>query len=252
MSRASASTRRTLRRVRITGWSALTALLVTIVSFLTWFHIVLPADRGAMDAFFANEEISVVAENGLILATPTGPSTNQGLVFYPGAKVDPYAYLPTFEGLIAQGLTVVVVEPLFNMALFDTTPLSGATSLAPGITQWFVGGHSLGGVRACMVADDPAVSGVVLMASFCANDLSQTDLTILQLFGDKDGLIDPVAVAEASALLPISNVEYTLAGANHASFGAYGPQGGDGIATANRSEVFAMIQATITTNLLTD
>jgi len=68
--------------------------------------------------FFANEEISVVAENGLILATPTGPSTNQGLVFYPGAKVDPYAYLPTFEGLIAQGLTVVVVEPLFNMALF--------------------------------------------------------------------------------------------------------------------------------------
>ena len=252
MSRASASTRRTLRRVRITGWSALTALLVTIVSFLTWFHIVLPADRGAMDAFFANEEISVVAENGLILATPTGPSTNEGLVFYPGTKVDPYAYLPTFEGLIAQGLTVVVVEPLFNMALFDTTPLSDATSLAPGITQWFVGGHSSGGVRACMVADDPAVSGVVLMASFCANDLSATDLTILQLFGDKDGLIDPVAVAEASALLPISNVEYTLAGANHASFGAYGPQGGDGIATANRSEVFAMIQATITTNLLTD
>jgi len=59
-------------------------------------------------------------------------------------------------------------------------------------------------------------------------------------------------VAEASALLPISTVEYTLAGANHASFGAYGPQGGDGIATASRSEVFAMIQATITTNLLTD
>ena len=36
-----------LRRIRITWWTALTSLLVTVVGFLTYFHIVCPADRAA-------------------------------------------------------------------------------------------------------------------------------------------------------------------------------------------------------------
>ena len=250
MSVRSFASRRRLRRARITGWTSLTALLVTIVSFLTWFHIVLPADRDAVDRVFADPQVSVVASQGLILFTPADEPTSQGLVFYPGAKVDPYSYLPTFHELVAEGLTVVIVEPLFNMALFDTTALSDITGVAPDVSQWFVGGHSLGGVKACMAAQDPAIDGLVTMASFCASDLSARDIPALQLLGDRDGLIDLNAVDEASPLLPERTETTTIAGANHASFGAYGPQAGDGIATTPREDVAAIITAAITAALL--
>lgn len=252
MSARSFASRKRLRRARITGWTSLTALLVTAVSFLTWFHIVLPADREEVDAVFADAQVSVVASAGLILFTPNDKPTSQGLVFYPGAKVDPYSYLPTFQGLVAEGLTVVIVEPLFNMALFDTTALSEITGVAPNVSQWFVGGHSLGGVKACMMAGDPAIDGLMMMAGFCANDLSARDIPALQLLGDRDGLVDLQAVDDASALLPERTERTTIVGANHASFGAYGPQAGDGVATATKDEVVAIITAAITVALLSD
>jgi pimeloyl-ACP methyl ester carboxylesterase len=251
MNQAKTHSRRIIRRIRITGWTAVTALLVTIVSFLTWFHIVLPADRPALDALFVDESIVVSAADGLITASPAGGESTQGLVFYPGAKVDPYAYLPPFQELVAEGLTVVIVEPLFNMALFDTTPFEEATGKAPGISEWFVGGHSLGAVKACAVAEVEAVAGLLLMAGFCATDLSGQDLTVLQLSGDQDELLDPLAQAEARALLPVGAEERVIPGANHASFGAYGPQGGDGVATLSKEAGYAAFQDAITTDLLT-
>jgi hypothetical protein len=88
------------------------------------------------------------------------------------------------------------------------------------------------------------------MASFCASDLSARDIPALQLLGDRDGLIDLNAVDEASLLLPERTGTTTIAGANHASFGAYGPQSGDGIATTPRDDVAAIITAAITAALL--
>ena len=241
MSQARKTSRLVIRRIRITGWSAVTALLVTVVTFLTWFHIVLPADRGSVDAAFADERIRVSLSSGLITAAPASGDTTTGMVFYPGAKVDPYAYLPALQELVAEGLTVVIVEPLFNMALFDLTPLEEATATAPSVTNWWVGGHSLGGVKACMVAEEEAIQGLVLLASFCANDLSSSDLQVIQLLGDRDDLTDMSAVEEAASLLPEGTQQTILDGANHASFGAYGPQSGDGEATISKKAGFALM-----------
>ena len=246
MSQARKTSRLVIRRIRITGWSAITALLVTIVTFLTWFHIVLPADRASVDAAFADDRIAVSLSDGIITAAPANAVSTTGMVFYPGAKVDPYAYLPAFRELVADGLTVVIIEPLFNMALFDVTPLADATATAPTVTDWWVGGHSLGGVKACMVAEEESLQGLVLLASFCANDLSATNLEVLQLLGDRDDLTDLTAVAEARELLPSGAEERVIDGANHASFGAYGPQSGDGEASISKAEGFAALTEALT------
>jgi len=246
MSQARKTSRLVIRRIRITGWSAITALLVTIVTFLTWFHIVLPADRAAVDAAFADDRIRVSLSDGVITASPANAESTTGMVFYPGAKVDPYAYLPAFRELVADGLTVVIIEPLFNMALFDLTPLQEATATAPTVTDWWVGGHSLGGVKACMVAEEESLQGLVLLASFCANDLSGTDLEVLQVLGDRDDLTDLTAVAEARTLLPSAAKEHVIEGANHASFGAYGPQSGDGQASISKPAGFAALTEALT------
>lgn len=252
MSPARKTSRLVIRRIRITGWSAVTALLVTIVTFLTWFHIVLPADREAVDQAFADDRISYSLSSGLITATPASGASATGIVFYPGAKVDPYAYLPALQELVAEGVTVVIIEPLFNMALFDLTPLEEATATAPGVTDWWVGGHSLGGVKACMMAEDESIRGLVLLASFCANDLSQRDLSVVQLLGANDNLTDPIAVEDAKALLPDGSLEQVLTGANHASFGAYGPQSGDGDATLSKAAGFAAITEALSAALHAD
>lgn len=242
-----------LRRIRITGWTSLTALLVTIVSFLTWFHIVLPADRDATLDVFRDDRVVFTTGNDTLVLTPASGQSHQGILFFPGAKVDPYSYLYPFVDVVAEGATLVVMEPLFNMALFDARDLEALTSPYPEINQWTLVGHSLGGVRACMLAEDPQVSNLVLLASFCANDLSKAELTVLQVAGDRDTLIEESARADAEALLPPNSAELiTLAGANHASFGTYGPQPGDALATLSHEDMRDAITAIFREQILID
>jgi len=60
----------------------------------------------------------------------------------------------------------------------------------------------------------------------------------VMVLGDKDGLIDEAQVMDSTALLPSGRyVVQTIPGANHAAFGTYGPQPGDGVATVTRQQM---------------
>lgn len=176
------------------------------------------------------------------------------MVFYPGARVDPYSYLPPLAELSnATGLRVVIAKVALNLALTDTRDASELAALAGENTDILVSGHSLGGVQACMRAEEPVVSHLILMASFCANDLTQRDdLRVLTLLGSEDALTDVSQVDDASALLPPGGVRVTIEGANHASFGAYGPQTGDGVATLGRDDFTERLVSEITDFLATE
>ena len=222
-----------IRRIRITGWTALSFLLATIVGFLAWAHTVYAADRAATIDVFRSGQVDVVDRERAIIITPAseeGPLADTVLVFYPGGRVDPYAYLPPLAHTAEEtGLRVVVPKAPLNLAIADTRDIEQLASLAGRYSAIATGGHSLGGVRACLQADSPLVSHLVLFASYCANDLtSRGDLTVLTVLGSVDGLTDPAQVSDASVFLPGDPETITIRGANHASFGAYGPQSGDG------------------------
>ncbi|WP_394553139.1 alpha/beta hydrolase [Agromyces sp. MMS24-JH15] len=242
---AAGESRRPRRAGRIVG-GALAGLLVVVVLigvvFLAWAHTLFMGERpAALDAWRDDaveiRSIGPGPADGFMI-TPSEPS-GDGLVFLPGARVDPAAYLWKLSGVAeASGLTIVVPKLALNLAFFDTRPIEAYTAYAPEVSNWYAGGHSLGGVRACQLAGadgaaEAGVVGVILFGSYCANDLSDSGLTALTLAGEFDGLSTPEDIEASAGNLPDDAVTVLLEGVNHASFGDYGPQPGDGTATVD-------------------
>lgn len=163
------------------------------------------------------------------------PAAETGIVLYPGAKVEYTAYAPLMRELAERGYLAVVVEMPFNLAFFDINAADGVRSAFPQVKTWWVGGHSLGGSMAAQYAadhsDDAALGGIVLLGAYSASDLSATDLGALVVYGENDEVINRDKLSEGEALLPPDAQTVKIAGGNHAGFGTYGPQDGDGEAS---------------------
>ena len=74
------------------------------------------------------------------------------------------------------------------------------------------------------------LSGVVLLASYSTADLSQSGLSVLSLYGSEDEVLNRDAYEDALSNLPSDFEEGVIVGGNHAQFGNYGEQAGDGAA----------------------
>jgi Alpha/beta hydrolase family len=226
-----------LRRARRVSIVVVVVLVLLVVAFLFYSSMVMRGDRAAAIAVWTNPAVAVTSTDHSIILEPTGTASGIGLVFIPGAKVDPYAYMYKLSGIVeSSGATVVITKPTLNLAFFDQRPLSLFEADAPDVTRWLVGGHSLGGVRACQLADTPGVAGLVLFGSYCANDLSTLDLDVLSIGGSNDALSTPEKIEAASDLLPSSARIVAIDGLNHAGFGDYGVQPGDGTATLDSEQ----------------
>lgn len=227
-----------LSRIRTAGWTALVALVLVVIGFLVWAYSPYRADRAAIVAVIEDAWVDFTTTDAGIVLTPRAAEAEAGLVFYPGARVDPYAYVPVMAEVAATtGRVVVIALPPLNLAIADTRPLSTFTAAAPRVTSWAVGGHSLGGVRACLLAADGGVDGLFLLGSYCANDLSTATLTAVSVEGPNDALSTPAQIDAAEGLLPPSATRVSIPGANHASFGDYGAQSGDGPLETERHTV---------------
>jgi len=230
------------RALRWTAWVVTVVVLLAVV-FLVYANIVMQGTRSAALQVWRDDRVAVRDAGDSVVMTPTGADDGRGIVFIPGAKVDPYAYLATFRQVVASGTTVVITKPTLNLAFFDTRPLSTFEAHAPGVRTWAVGGHSLGGVRACQLAQD--ADGLLLLGSYCANDVARSSVQVLSVSGSRDGLSTPEKVAAARDELPSTARMVEIAGANHADFGAYGDQPGDRSATISREDARAQISAAI-------
>ncbi|WP_353807495.1 alpha/beta hydrolase [Agromyces sp. SYSU T00194] len=224
------------------------ALLLVVVVFVAWTQTVFQGERDAALDAWRDEGITITSTSGAVLMEPADGGSGTGLVFVPGAKVDPYAYLRVLSGVVDAGATVVITKPTLNLAFFDPRGLDAFTGLAPGVDDWWVGGHSLGGVRACLMAGEAGAdaTGLVLFGSYCANDLSDSGLEVLSISGSNDGLTTPDDVTGNAHLLPDDATFVELEGANHAAFGDYGVQPGDGEATMPREASLAAITDALT------
>ncbi|MFF2372586.1 alpha/beta hydrolase [Agromyces sp. NPDC058110] len=234
-----ARARSTRRRVLPVLVAVVSVLALLVVGFLVWANTVMQGERPAALEAWTDDRVAIESFDDSVVMTPVDGASDRGLVFIPGAKVDPYAYLAKLVDAAAEtGTTVVITKPTLNLAFFDTRPLDTFTRHAPDVDEWYVGGHSLGGVKACMMAaDGEDVAGLVFFGSYCSNDVSDTDLAVLSISGSDDGLSTPDKIEGAAHLLPSDAAFVEIEGANHASFGDYGVQPGDGVATASDAEV---------------
>lgn len=221
--------------MKILGRVVAIVLVVAVllaVGILFYANTVMRGDRAAALEAWQDPAVQITSTDHSIVISPTQGATGTGLVFIPGAKVDPYAYLYKLSGVVEEtGAVVVITKPTLNLAFFDTRPLSLFEADAPQVSGWFVGGHSLGGVRACQLAETEGVEGLILFGSYCANDLSDSGLSVLSISGSEDGLSTPAKIYAAKHLLPASTTFTEIEGLNHAGFGDYGFQPGDGVST---------------------
>ena len=97
-----------------------------------------------------------------------------GLVFVPGARIDSRA-ANVLRPLAEAGYLVAVLKEPFGFSFLDADHGKKVLDVHPEITDWVVGGHSLGGSTAASLADeDERVKGLVLFASYPGDSWSVT------------------------------------------------------------------------------
>lgn len=218
-------TRTLLRRI-LGGLAA--ALLLAVCAFVIYAGVYYRADPAALAAL--PDDLVVTASPGGRFTTLTPPQPNgTGLVFYPGAKVEANAYLPLLARFCEKGYTCVLVSMPLRFAFLDAGAADAAFNQSPGVARWYLAGHSLGGAMASayMARHPGRFAGLILMGAYVYGDVPAE--RTLVLYGSADGLLN------RSKLTGGSN-EVCLEGGNHAQFGNYGAQKGDGIATISREE----------------
>lgn len=204
----------------------LTCLVVACtVGFLAYASDYYHADATAQAVLQSDTTLEV--EGSYTVLAPDTPS-DTALIFYPGAKMEHTAYLPLLEQLKERGITCILVEMPFNMAIFDVNAADGAFALAPGVTHWFIGGHSMGGAMASAYASghQDAVDGLILLGAYVYGDYPPA--RALTIYGSLNSNLE-------------KDIDYTdnivvIDGGNHAQFGNYGKQAGDPDATISAEE----------------
>ena len=196
----------------------------------------------AMNYYHADETaLSALRSDGTVLVSPTdygwffdGPSEENLLVFYPGAKVEETAYAPLLHRLASQGMDVCLLKMPFRFAFFAADKASGVLA-AYDYENEFVGGHSLGGAMAAIYAAEHGdeIRGAVLLAAYPTKQMPD-DLLLLSIYGSEDDVLNAGKLAEGRALAPDRYEECVIEGGNHAQFGDYGIQKGDGNASVSR------------------
>lgn len=223
-------------------WLLLPLLLIPLLAtaaFMVWALnplAAMPETRTALQ----NSTTVTVEQGSWLTFRPARVDPQAGLIFYPGGRVDHRAYAPAARQIAEEGYLVVIVPMPLNLAVFGSDKAAEVMAAYPEITRWAVGGHSLGGAMAAtFAARNPGrVQGLVLWAAYPAagDDLSTQDIQVFSIYANQDGLADTGTVRSAELRLPASVRWVEIPGGNHAQFGWYGVQPGDGEAKITRSE----------------
>lgn len=206
----------------------LAILLFSGAAFAVYAGDFYRADDYALEALESSEDITVTAYDKFIAFSPPDPV--KGLIFYPGGKVEFTSYAPLMRECAREGIMCVLLKMPLNLAFFDVNAASGIPGEFPYIKEWYICGHSLGGVAASMYIQKhyEEFEGIIFLASYPAADLSKTDLKALSIYGSEDGVLNMKSYIKNSADLPRDTSEFVIDGGCHAYFGSYGPQRGDG------------------------
>jgi hypothetical protein len=187
------------------------------------------------------EGIEVINDFDQISYLVEAPIKN--IIIVPGGKVKPESYQYLALKLALSGYDVTIVKTVFNLAIL--TPNYGAKFLKNGIDNVVIG-HSLGGTVGSMFSsNDERVTDLIFLASYPISDVS--DKNVLIITGEFDLVLDINDVENSDNLLPEGFILIEIPGGNHAQFGWYGPQKGDGT-----SSISTKVQQDIIVDLILD
>lgn len=201
-------------------------LLVLAVAFTVYVQDYRRADETALAQL---DNPAVRQEDNLTVLIPDAANdTGDGLIFYPGGKVQAEAYLPLLMHLRQGGVTCILVTMPYRLAVFDIDAADAIYDRFPAVSRWYLGGHSLGGAMASsyVAGNEDKLAGLILLGAYPVND---SNIPTICIYGSEDIMLD------RTKLVGVAN-QLEIAGGNHAQVGNYGVQEGDGVASISREE----------------
>ena len=197
--------------------SAVLLLLAIFAGVFFWYvSDYYRAEDVALEVLAQSDGIST--QENLTILSPSYQS-DTAIIFYPGAKVEAEAYLPLLNQIRQTGVTCILVDMPFHMAIFDSDAAEDVMAQFPQIKHWYLAGHSMGGAMTSkFAAEHPdEVDGLILMGAYIYGDYPDEDT--LTIYGSFNQSVE-------------DKIDYTeniveIEGGNHAQFGNYGMQKGD-------------------------
>ena len=227
-----------LRKIKKILLIVLAVLAVVGVGFGIYVSDYYHADLAAVQDLSIDVEYEqmVRLEDGSLAFYPA--QYDSGVIFYPGGKVEALAYIPLMEHCAQEGILAVLMPMPFNLAVLAKDAAEIIPEQFPQVQHWYMAGHSLGGsMAASFAADHDWVEGLILLAAYSTEDVS--DIPVLSIYGTADGVLNMEKYEKYHGNLPEDLQALVIEGGNHAGFGLYGPQKGDGTADITNIEQIA-------------
>ncbi|MCX7695221.1 MAG: alpha/beta hydrolase [Caloramator sp.] len=214
-------------------------LVIFIIIFLVW---AVPAYKPNFDVkgfIKSNEKVEIKIDRNIVI-NPMNKKAEKGVIFYPGGKVEPSAYIKIASNIAQEGYRVVITPMPLNLAIFNKNKADEVIKENSDINVWIIGGHSLGGVMAADYAYNHSgkIKGLFLLASYPQEKLNfkQKNTKVISIWGSEDKVADLDKVKSAKNILPDDALFVEIKGGNHGQFGSYGEQKGDGEAKISEEE----------------
>ncbi|MBQ9662633.1 MAG: alpha/beta hydrolase [Oscillospiraceae bacterium] len=206
-------------------WIFAAVPVILLLAIFLYTSVYYRADETALDAL--QSDIVTQTDYGWLF---DGPGDSSLLIFYPGAKVEETAYAPMLLQLAESGLDVCLVKMPLHLAFFGSNKAE-EIQRRYDYGKIYIGGHSLGGAMAAKYASNHDMDGVILLAAYPTKKL---DEPMLIVYGSEDCVLNMERVKAAEQYGTVE--EAVLDGGNHAQFGNYGIQKGDGEAVITALE----------------
>ena len=158
------------------------------------------------------------------------------LIFYPGGKVAAQSYLPLLRRVAENGTMCILVKMPLELAVFWPNAAADVMGDFPQVSRWILSGHSLGGAMAADYAakHGEKIAALVLLGAYPTRQLPAS-IPVLSIRGSEDGILNRTRY-ETGRTLAENFREQLIPGGNHAYFGNYGEQKGDGKASVAPEE----------------
>lgn len=217
------------KRSKIVLISITTVLIFIVVSFFIYVSDYYKADAQAISVMTSDKKNNKVTSDGNLTIFHANKDDGSALIFYPGGKVEASSYYPLLSKISKSGITCVLVKMPFHLAVFQPNAADQVYEKLPNIKNWYIGGHSLGGAMASsyMSKNQDRLKGLILLGAYIYGDISPDKA--LTIYGSNDQVLNKDKITYEKNIVVVN-------GGNHAYYGNYGEQKGDGKATISRNK----------------
>lgn len=221
----------TVKRIIITIW-------ITIgILFFLWLFYSYQAHGVDKQLLQSSSIVNVDNTDDFYLFSPK-KEFKKVFVFFPGAMVEPEAYVPLCREIAENDIKVYLIKMPWRLASKGYNKPKELNLFNDTTKTYILSGHSQGAKMAAQfVYENPKLADkLILIGTSHPRDISLADAKIpfLKIYGSKDGVADEKSISANKSKLPPTTKFVRIDGANHSQFGYYGFQLGDSRADISR------------------